>query len=456
MAYIPPPTFPGRHSRGGHAVLPPAHSGLVSAAPSLQNSPYPGLPSSTEVYPEPHQSHAHRHSLNGPISQHGSWQNDQAYHQPPTNVAHGTAPAPPPSNYETQPIASYPQPYHTLPNAASRNQNAPSLYAPAGPPATSFPNLSDMAMALPPLPPPPTLELPGRTTPLPSNYGMPAPGIRPSTTPIPESYQYPPPTHAQVNLYPPPSAPPVPNQTSNYAHGPPHAGTMQIATYPVFENRPSSSMGAIPPPDRPYSSASTHYPSTVTSSFHVSSANTTSAVHGTGGSGWAQPPPAQFGASSGYPVEALSRNQYMQPPNENVSGSRYDQRDPSYAETPGYGNPVAYPPPPRPLSAATSTWTPQEAEMKPGNKYLQSLGVGSSSAINPSGSNYPYQPVDQHHQVRDTNAPWQSAQTRNDPYGNQSYDSSGPDPPSGDSSQMYQPGPPGAYGQPQYSAFSGY
>ncbi|KAI5450725.1 hypothetical protein NCC49_002734 [Naganishia albida] len=449
VAYIPPPTFPGRNARVNHSALPQGLIGPASAGPSSQNPPYAGMPSSSEVHPE-YQGHGHRHSLNGAIPQHGSWQNDQSYPRPPT------------SSYETQPIPPYPsQPYHSLPNAAARNPNAASSYAHAPPPVTSFPNLSDMTMALPPVAPPPTLEFPGSTTSAPPTLGILPPGMRPATTPIPDSYPYPP-SRAPMNAYPPPvnAHPPLPvlaavNPPSDYAHTAPRAS--QHGTYPLYENRPASSVSAIPPPDRPYSSASTHYPSTVTSSFHVSSANTAPAAHVMTSSGWMPPPPAHY-TPSGYSADnTASRPQYSLPPGENTSAPRYDPpRDPSYTDTTAYGHSAGYAPPPRPLSAAPPVWAPQEPETKPGRSYLRSLGVGSPSS-NSQDPAYSYQPPNPQPQLPESAPPWQSAPTGNDAlYGYQTYDPSGPPPPVADPAQMYQTGPSRPYDQSQHPSYSGF
>lgn len=469
VAYVPPPTFSGRQSRTDHAALPRPQPGSASAGPSqpvsAHSMPYPGLPSSTDAHSEPHTGHAHRHSLNGAIPQHGRWQNDQAYHQPPTAAAHGSALASPHHGYEAQPTVSYStHTYPSMPAAPSRDQAiSSSSYTPVAPPSSSFPHLTDMAMALPPLPPPPMVELPGRATPWPPVYGIPTSGSRPTATPMPESYQYAPSSSVPVHPYPPPTAPTVVAHLPSYANVPSQQGATHMATYPLYENRPSSSMGIMSLPERPYSSASAHYPSTVTSSFHISSANATSSASTTGPNAWVGPP--QYGTSPEYGGHSESHTHHTQPQNESFAQSRYEPKiDPTYADTSGY-NSLAYPPPPRPLSAASPGWTPHDADVKPGRNYLRSLGVGDpSSSIPPAPANmpfsqYPYRPVDQHDpSMPEPNTSWHNPLQAHyvAPYGHQAYESSVPVPPSTDPAQLYQSGQPGAYDQPLHPTYSGY
>ncbi|GHJ85401.1 hypothetical protein NliqN6_1803 [Naganishia liquefaciens] len=375
-AYVPPPAFPGKQPPPREQVGSIRHS---VTSPSGPLPMVPALPSQpafhADTYSQPNASHSHRHSLPGAIPQHGHWQNDQAYPRPSIP---STAPAVPPQPLP-EPYPAYNQ--HSLPVQYPTDRPGSALYTPAAPPSSSFPRLNEMAMALPPFPPPPLVELPGRTTPLPSAYSMPSATPRPSTLPIPESYHYPPPD-PHVNPYlPQPNVSGMPAPANSLPYAPPRPPSTHIATYPLIDNRPPSSMATAPPPERPYSSASAHYPPTVTSSYHVSSAVVPPAP--LTGSHW-PPNPAQYAP----PAMNASAVPEIQPvrahsPYTAPVGQPYEPQP--YLPAGDHNEPLAYPPP---VSAAT--WTTPEPDTRPGRTYLRSLGVGGAPVSAPPGVSLPY------------------------------------------------------------------
>ena len=386
-AYVPPPAFPGKQPpreqvgsiRPGSFVSPTGPPPVVPATTS-----YSGYPASADAYPQPYTGHSHRHSLPGAIPQHGRWQNDQAYQHPPIPSA---APAIPQQVQPPPPEANPAYKQHSLPMQYPTDRPGSTTYTPAAPPSSSFPRLNEMAMALPPLPPPPLVEMPGRTTPLPTAYGIPASAPRPATLPIPESYQYPPPDpHANPYL-PQPNVSGMPLPPTSLPYAPPRPASTQIATYPLIDNRPPSSMASAPPPERPFSSASTHYPPTVTSSYHISPGAVPSAPPG--GPHWPGKP-GQYAPPANYP-SAVPEMQPVraQSPYRGTVSQHYEPPL-AYATAQDRHQSAAYPPP-----ASAPTWTAPEPDTRPGRNYLRSLGVGSAPASGPPvPSPYPEQSRD--------------------------------------------------------------
>jgi hypothetical protein len=383
-AYVPPPAFPGRQPRK-EQVGPtrPGSENSVSGPPPMVSDPtyYSGFPTSADAYHQPYSSHSHRHSLPGTMPLQGHWQSDPIHQQPPA-----TAPLAPPAS-TVQPIYGQPPsdpryPYQqSLPAQYPTDHTSPAPYTSMAPPSSSFPRLNDMAMALPTLPPPPLVELPGRTTPLPTGYGIQASTPRPSALPVPESYHYPP-AESHPNPYPPPGnafVPPVPPNSQTY--GPPRPSSTHIPSYPLIDNRPPSSIGSLPPPDKPYSSASTHYPPAVTSSYHVSPPPAAPAASFGSASQWPGPTQGQYAPPASYAsaFPEISRVQ-TQSPYTGAAGQHYGTGShQAYPPAPDHNQSSAYHPP-----SATSTWTAPDANAKPGRSYLRSLGVGGPPLPTPT------------------------------------------------------------------------
>ncbi|KAJ9102255.1 hypothetical protein QFC19_004801 [Naganishia cerealis] len=383
-AYVPPPTFPGRNATRNSAANYPriptqtASAGASAAVPG-QIVPPTGWPVSTDSYP-------HRHSLTGAIPQHGTWQNDPVpYHPstpgPPIAPAYSSKHGPLPTNTPypvpaVQPSAFSPTPGYPVPSS--------NTYTATIPPSSSFPHMHDVAAALPPLPPPPPVEMPtGTSTPVPV---WPAGPPRPLSS-APVGYPYAPPLAlpSYQNQYQP--AAPVSTYGSGYVQDLARPASTNIATYPLIDNRPSSSMGTqqLPqPPERPYSTTSTHYPSAVTSSFHISSTSANSALSNSSSVSayipYSRPVPTSD-ASAGYSENSM---QYSAPPSRtDVQPNYVLPTSHSYPEVTNYQQSHTYPPPPPPPADTSSTWMPSDPDSRPGRNYLRSLGVGEVPPAQP-------------------------------------------------------------------------
>lgn len=388
-AYVPPPTFPGRNASRNAAIgLPLTSNGSASAGPSTATSartvPVSGWPAPADSYP-------HRHSLTGAIPQHGTWHNDSvpshahmpgnpAFAVPATQSAYG-----PPPNGTPYAVHAPQVPFHPT----SEYPPPPTTtYTAAIPPSSSFPHMNDVAAALPPLPPPPPVEMPvGTSTPSP----MWPTGPPEASHVVPVAYPYPPPpTMVSFHNVSQPAASAYPRE-SVYLQELARPTSTNIPTYPLIDNRPSSSMGMPQAPERPYSAASTHYPSAVTSSFH----NSTMSVNSALASSSNMPVHVQYGEPASfsnlftaYPGEAM---RYPPPPSRSdTQGSHNLPTSHSYPEVAGHQQSPAYPsrytPAPPSQAGPSSAWIPSEPDSRPGRSYLRSLGVGELPSSRPPGS----------------------------------------------------------------------
>ncbi|KAJ9125336.1 hypothetical protein QFC22_000295 [Naganishia vaughanmartiniae] len=386
-AYVPPPTFPGRNVSQNPTVGPPRISyGAASGGPSTAGParivPSSGWPAMADSYP-------HRHSLTGAIPQHGTWQHDPvaAHVQMPGSAALA-APAIQDA-YGLPPTGSlYPVHAPQVPFNPALGYPAPptTQYTATIPPSSSFPHMQDMAAALPPLQPPPPVEMPiGRSTPSPMWPGGP-PGV-PNVVPMAYAYAPTPSPMTSFHNAPQPAAPTYPYE-SGHLQELARPSSTNIPIYPLIDNRPSSSMGIPQPPDRPYSTTSTHYPSAVTSSFHISSMPVNSALSNSSN----LPAHMQYGgpvppsnASTAYPGEAM---RYPPPPSRNDGqANQILPTSLSYPETAGHHQPQAYtsayPPAPPTQPGPSSAWISSEPDSRPGRNYLRSLGVGEGASAQP-------------------------------------------------------------------------
>lgn len=333
----------GSHSHGSNMPFPsatplPPH---VPPPPALPPQPYPSMPDHAAMstpppplrQPQTH-SHGHRYSMSDAIPQSSSWNGNPAVtggnHQPAPSSSYGTLPPlPPPPSMQIPPRLSTPQAYS---NHVPPSSSFPQLYqsdpsAPAGSYQSSYGGHTPAPPALSSIP-------------------------QPSRTPVPGDYTGGPPPipwHAQ-------SAPPqsMPSSSSNaYQHQQQRPASTNPGAYippPLIDNRPPprpSSQPMVQPPTTTYTPANLnlnqtygqlpppppggHYP-LPTSSFHYSS-TTPAPVSAPFGDAQGRPLPLPTPAPGGYQDAGYAPNH-----NQLVQG---DWRDASHntpvADTMGTG-----------------------------------------------------------------------------------------------------------------------